>query len=131
VAQVAASASGLGTETQVAALASDPGTLKSNTASVAGAGGAKRSADNTSTTKPPASKRLVENYNFQSLHSQGTNTKDIITNAYYKQHFSPGGEWTFGTISRDAQFTDNSKFRSCLQLFEVVATDADKRALES
>jgi hypothetical protein len=130
VAPVAASASGLGIETQVAALASDPGTLKSNTASVACASGAKRSADNTSKTKPPASKRLVENYNFQSLHSQGTNTEDIITNAYYKQHFSPGGEWTFGTISRDAQFTDNAKFRSCLQLFEVVATDADKRALE-
>jgi hypothetical protein len=25
---------------------------------------------------------------------------------------------------------DKAKFRSCLQLFEVVATDADKRSLE-
>lgn len=129
VAPVAASASGLGKETQVAPT-SDPGTLKSNTAIAVGAGGAKRPADNTSTTQPPASKRLVENYNFQTLHSQGTSTEDIIINAYHKRHFIPGGEWTFSTISRDIQFTDKAKFRSCLQLFEVVATDADKRALE-
>jgi hypothetical protein len=72
----------------------------------------------------------VENYNFQTLHSQGTSTEDIVINAYHKRHFIPGGEWTFSTISRDIQFTDKAKFRSCLQLFEVVATDADKRALE-
>jgi hypothetical protein len=58
----------------------------------------------------------VENYNFQSLHSQGTNTEDII-NDHHHQYilqttFQSSGEWTFGTISRDAQFTDNAKFRS-------------------
>ena len=65
-----------------------------------------------------------------NLDSKGTYLRDIITNAYDKNHFISGGEWTFDTIMRDVQFKDKAKFCRCLELFDVATSDAHKRKLE-
>lgn len=56
--------------------------------------------------------------------------ENIIFDAYYREHFKSGGDWSFATITKDIRFKDSTKFQRCLQLFEVAASDEKKLALE-
>lgn len=75
-------------------------------------------------------KTIVENYNLQRQRNEGTNLEDIIADAYHNKHFRSGAMWYFTTIMKDARFKDNVKYRRCLELLDVAATDEHKRELE-
>ena len=118
-------------------------TLSSAPPSVAAASASGAVTDNAagidvSTTKRPfdgvaasqSEQTIVENYNWKRQRSDGTNLENIVTDAYYNNHFKSGGEWSFTTILKDDKFADNAKFQRCLQLLDVAVTDDKKRELE-
>jgi hypothetical protein len=106
-----------------------------NVAAVASAAstGAKRSIGEVMVALPETenpTKRIVESYNLQRQRSAGTNLEDIVCEAYHNKHFKSDGGWSFTTIMRDMRFKDNAKFKRCLELLDVAATDEHKRRLE-
>lgn len=95
--------------------------------------GVKRNNPSSATAENPTKryKTIVGNFNHQRQHSGDNSLESIIVDAYHNHHFKPGGEWSFRTIRGDvSRFKDNAKFGRCLELFEVVATDEQKRQLE-
>jgi hypothetical protein len=91
------------------------------------ASGVKRSADEITTTartfqSPPKQPKTDTNW------THAANIEDIIIEAYDNGHFHTHG-WSFLRIARGAQFIEPAKFKSCLQLFDAVATDDDRLKL--
>ena len=104
------------------------------TIGIAESSGEKRHASDalTSNSDNKQMKYMVDNYNYLTRASQGTNLEDILISAYYKRHFKTDEDWSFLTIAPDPQFMDNkAKFKYCLQLFEVVASNEAKQELET
>ena len=75
---------------------------------------------------------LVRNYDSVDADQQhgGTQLQDIITYAYNNNHFKNGAV-SFEGLLRPHRFLDNAKFKHCLDLCDVVATEEQFTTLKT
>ena len=80
----------------------------------------------------PQMQLLVRNYDSVDADQQhgGTQLQDIITYAYNNNHFKSGAV-SFAGLLRPHRFLDNAKFKHCLDLFDVVATEEQFTTLKT